>query len=165
MLGILKLKEMLEKANIPFTFTDKTHDSGYPVYKIAILDRENDKCELCDAMYFDGGWHGSYNYKQNKLEVFGAMTKEEYETHEEPIQALTADETFKRFKYCYENNTNTYKEVEVDKDNKEAETIQETNSTPDTTICDTDSLDTENAENENGIDNSDFATDYDDDAE
>lgn len=104
-LEILKLKELLEKANIPFTFTDEMWQ-GYkePTYQIIIYN--NDKIKLCDAIYH----FGSYGYEQNLLEIMGALTEEESED-DSVLGYLTADEVFKRFKFCYEHNTDIYKEV------------------------------------------------------
>lgn len=81
---ILKLKEMLEEANIPFTFTDD---------------------------YF-----GAKKWAESdQLEIMGAMTKEEQE-QDGVLGRLTAEEVFKRFKYCYEHQTSEY----VDDDKKNA---------------------------------------------
>ena len=41
----------------------------------------------------------------------GALTEEEMK-NDDVLGFLTAEEVFKRFKYCYENNTNVYVEVE-----------------------------------------------------
>lgn len=101
-LEILKLKEMLEKANIPFIFNDDFFN-GYkkPSYQIIIFDKDNK--QICDAIYH----FGSYGYEQNKLEIMGALTEEENED-DSVLGYLTAEEVFKRFKYCYEHNTNIY---------------------------------------------------------
>lgn len=105
-LEILKLKQMLEDAKIPFEFTDDFfHGNHKPSYQIVIKNRENPKYNLCDAIYH----FGSYGYNQNLLEIMGALTKEEEEDGS-VLGYLTADEVFKRFKYCYEHNTKNYKE-------------------------------------------------------
>lgn len=104
MLEILKLKEMLEKAKIPFEFNDDFFDGDHkPSYQIIIRNKENPKYALCDVIYH----FGSYGYDQNLLEIMGALTEEEFEDNS-VLGYLTADEVFERFKYCYENNTNTY---------------------------------------------------------
>lgn len=102
MLEILKLKEMLEKAKIPFKFTDDLF-SGYhkPSYKITINDKENQY--LCDAIYH----FGNYGYEKGLLEIMGALTDDERE-NDSVKGYLTAEEVFKRFKYCYEHNTSIY---------------------------------------------------------
>lgn len=103
-LEILKLKEMLEKANIPFTFTDDMY-GGYkkPSYQIVIYNKIDNKTRLCDAIYH----FGSYGYEQGLLEIMGALTEKERDD-DSVLGYLTADEVFKRFKFCYEHNTNIY---------------------------------------------------------
>jgi hypothetical protein len=102
MLEILKLKEMLEKANIPFEYNDDLFN-GYksPSYQIVISTRYNKR--LCDAVYH----FGSYGHEQGLIEIMGALTEEEKE-QDSVLGYLTADEVFKRFKYCYEHNTSIY---------------------------------------------------------
>lgn len=114
---ILKLKEMLEEANIPFTFTDDFFnvkakiDTGtpnvkafyyhqYPAYQIRIGDLA-DVIEHC----------GSYGNEQDLLEIMGGLTEEEME-YGSVLGYLTAEEVFKRFKYCWEHQTSVYKEDE-----------------------------------------------------
>ena len=104
---ILKLKDMLEKANIPFEFTDDLYGvknynmnwfmpDNYPAYQIRIGN-------LCDAVE---DW-SSYDNEQDLLEIMGGLTAEE-QLSDEVLGWLTAEEVFKRFKYCYENNTSIY---------------------------------------------------------
>ena len=102
---IKRLHEMLKEANIPHTFTDDMFKDWimYPSYQIVI---EKDGTRLCDAIYHCG----SYGYWKGLLEIMGGLTKDEREI-DEVLGHLTADEVFKRFKYCYENNTSLYKEV------------------------------------------------------
>lgn len=114
---ILKLKRMLEEANIPFTFTDdfwnvkrleerrkadpyfdELFQNKYPAYQIRLGD-------LADAIQHDG----SYGNRQDLLEIMGGLTAEE-QLSDGVLGWLTAEEVFKRFKYCYENNTSTYEE-------------------------------------------------------
>jgi hypothetical protein len=114
---ILKLKEMLEKANIPFKFTDdffntksihielrqQIQDSikdQYPAYSIQII--KNGKV-LCDAVEHTL----SYGNKEDLLEIMGGLTEEEQE-NDSVLGYLTAKEVFKRFKYCYEHSTSVY---------------------------------------------------------
>lgn len=106
---ILKLKEMLEEANIPFTFTDDyfgvkelikkdySWKPFYPAYQIQLGDFDvvEHKC--------------SFGEEDDLLEIMGAMTKEEQEKCA-VIGHLTAEEVFKRFKYCFEHQTSVYKE-------------------------------------------------------
>ena len=51
----------------------------------------------------------SYGHKDGLLEIMGGLTEEEGDG-ESVLGYLTAEEVFKRFKYCYENNTTIYKE-------------------------------------------------------
>ncbi len=109
---ILKLKKMLEEANIPFTFTDDKYGYkkrglpytrfDYPAYQI----RLNENVDVIQNF-------GSYGSERNLLEIMGALTTEEA-AEESVLGYLTAEEVFKRFKYCYENQTTTYKEIEHD---------------------------------------------------
>lgn len=111
---ILKLKEMLEKANIPFKFTDDLFNTKsihielrqqiqdsikdqYPAYSIQII--KNGKV-LCDAVEHTL----SYGNKEDLLEIMGGLTEEEQE-NDSVLGYLTAKEVFKRFKYCYEHST------------------------------------------------------------
>lgn len=111
---ILRLKEMLDKANIPFTFTDdffevKDDDNFlhrkalYPAYQIRL------ECGVDVIEY-----NGSIGCKKDLLEIMGALTEEESED-DCVLGNLTAEEVFKRFKYCYENNTSVYKDESVAK--------------------------------------------------
>lgn len=102
---IKRLHKMLNEANIPHTFTDDMFENLilYPSYQIVI---EKDGIRLCDAIYH----YGSYGYEEGLLEIMGGLTEEE-RGYDEVLGYLTAEEVFKRFKYCYENNTSLYKEV------------------------------------------------------
>lgn len=109
---ILKLKEMLEEANIPFTFTDDFFDVKeliekdrswkpfYPAYQIQLG-------ELADVIEH----HLSYGNQRDLLEIMGGLTEEEME-YNSVLGYLTAEEVFKRFKYCWEHKTSVYKEDE-----------------------------------------------------
>lgn len=93
---ILRLKEMLKKANIPFEYEDNFFGTGQPAYCIRIGD-------LCDVIEH----YGSYGNENDLLEIMGALTIAEQEDSS-VLGSLTAEEVFKRFKYCYEHNTRTY---------------------------------------------------------
>ena len=114
---ILKLKDMLEKANIPFTFTDdfwgvnklnerektnpyfaELYRNKYHAYQIRLGD-------LADVIQHDG----SYGNEQDLLEIMGGLTEKE-KKEDSVLGYLTAEEVFKRFKYCYEHKTSTYEE-------------------------------------------------------
>lgn len=110
---ILKLKEMLEEANIPFEFTDdffnvkEKIDTGAPIAKVfyshqypAYQIRLGDLADAIEHCY-------SYGEANDQLEIMGAMTKEELE-QDGVLGRLTAEEVFKRFKYCWEHQTSEY---------------------------------------------------------
>lgn len=103
-LEILKLKEMLEKANIPFRIGDDLFGKpAKPSYIITIYN--NYYTILCDAVF----GFSSYGYDKGLLEINGGLTEEENKDNS-VLGWLTADEVFKRFKYCYEHNTSIYVE-------------------------------------------------------
>lgn len=115
---ILKLKKKLEKANIPFEFTDDMFSTKkappairhllkdqYPAYQIII---KKNGVILCDAIQNTL----SYGNKADKLEISGALTAAEL-ANDEVLGYLTAAEVFKRFKYCYINNTRVYEEEQT----------------------------------------------------
>ncbi len=94
---ILKLKKMLDEAKIPYqSFDDNALGIGVPAYQLR-LNHDIDVIEHC----------GSYGNKEDLLEIMGALTREERE-HDIVLGYLTAEEVFKRFKYCYEHNTKVY---------------------------------------------------------
>ena len=100
---IFRLKEMLEEANIPFEWEINNFICSKG-YKIVIYSKDG-TC-LCDCIEN----LGSYGNKEDKLEIMGGLTEEESTTDYSVLGWLTAEEVFKRFKYCYENNTAKYKE-------------------------------------------------------
>lgn len=100
---IFRLKEMLEEANIPFKWDVKNFKPGEG-YQIIIYSKDG-ITRLCDCIEF----FGSYGEEEDKLELMGGLTEEESE-NSSVLGWLTAEEVFKRFKYCYENNTDKYKE-------------------------------------------------------
>lgn len=109
---ILKLKKMLDDARIPYeNFTDDffhtkermknsytINPDSYPAYQLR-LNKDIDVIQH----------YGSYGESQDLLEIMGALTVEEYEG-DSVLGYLTAEEVFKRFKYCYEHGTRFYKE-------------------------------------------------------
>ena len=99
---IFRLKEMLEEANIPFKW-DANNFMGGKGYQIIIYSKD-ETTVLCDCIEN----LGSYGNKEDKLEIMGGLTEEENE-NDSVLGWLTAEEVFKRFKYCYENNTDKYK--------------------------------------------------------
>ena len=115
---ILKLKEMLEEANIPFTFTDdfcnvkEKIDTGAPIAKVfyshqypAYQIRLGDLADAIEHCY-------SIGCLADKLEIMGGLTDEEME-YDSVLGYLTAEEVFKRFKYCWEHQTSAYKGASI----------------------------------------------------
>lgn len=109
---ILKLKRMLEEANIPFTFTDdffgakewvkkdRSWKHFYPAYQIRLGDFADVVEHIC-----------SFGDEDDLLELMGAITEEESEKEGKYVLGyLTAEEVFKRFKYCWKHQTSVYKE-------------------------------------------------------
>ena len=95
---IFKLKELLEKGNIPFEFKNI-----YDGYQVIIRNKNNFK--IADAIEHNF----SYGNEEDLLEIMGGLTEEEEELNS-VLGWLSSEEVFKRFKYCYENNTGVYKE-------------------------------------------------------
>lgn len=96
---IFKLKELLEKGNIPFEFKN-FHDG----YQIIIKNKNNFR--IADAI--ENKY--SYGVEEDLLEIMGGVTEEEEEEFGGVLGWLSSKEVFKRFKYCYENNTKVYKD-------------------------------------------------------
>lgn len=106
--AILKLKQMLDEAGIPYQYFD---DDFFGMKKKGIpsarfnpsyclkLNKDIDVIQHC----------GSYGNEQDLLEIMGALTVEERE-QSSVLGHLTAEEVFKRFQYCYEHNTKVYVE-------------------------------------------------------
>lgn len=89
---ILRLKNMLELAKIPFKF--RVMRDGYQLK----LNSDIDAIEHCNS-------RGSH---RDLLEIKGGLTREELEL-DDVKGYMTANEVFMRFKYCYENSTSLYK--------------------------------------------------------
>lgn len=96
---IFKLKELLEKGNIPFEFKN-FHDG----YQIIIKNKNNFR--IADAI--ENKY--SYGVEEDLLEIMGGVTEEEEEEFGGVLGWLSSEKVFKRFKYCYENNTKVYKD-------------------------------------------------------
>lgn len=94
---ILKLKEMLKEANIPFLFIEP-----YCRYQYPAQIRLGNLADVIEHRY-------SYGNGQDLLEIAGALTEKERE-RDSVLGGLTAEEVFKRFKYCWEHQTSVYKE-------------------------------------------------------
>lgn len=98
-----KLAKMLKDAGIPHSNRHFELGNGRQI----ILFDSNGK-KIADAVCH----YISYGGRQSGLlEILGALTEEEIED-DSVLGWLTAEEVFKRFKYCYEHNTRVYVEVE-----------------------------------------------------
>lgn len=102
---IFILKKMLEKENIPFIF--RNHNL-FSTYQILIRNREDEEEILLDVIDCYG-----FDCNNNSLEILGGMTLKEF-GRDNVLNNLTAEEVFKRIKYCYENNTFIYVKEEED---------------------------------------------------
>ena len=109
--AILRLKQMIDEAKIPYiSFTDDYFrakelygdKATYPLYPAYCLRLTNDIDVIENNL--------SLGNVENLLEIKGALTEDE-QRRGEFCGFLTAEEVFKRFKYCYEHNTNIYRLV------------------------------------------------------
>ena len=90
---ILKLKDMLEKAGIPFIF--KEHNDFRNGYQILYpADGEKNRCSVIEHEF-------SYGNKQDLLEIMGLLTDEE-SRDDSVAGSLSADNVFERIKTDYE---------------------------------------------------------------
>lgn len=81
---IFKLKDMLEKAKIPFNFSEL--HGGYHI----VYPADGGKC-ICSVIEHDG----SYGREKDLLEIQGLMTKEELEETQDTVFGyLTAENVF-----------------------------------------------------------------------
>lgn len=94
---ILKLKEMLENANIPFKFkvlTEINHE-GYQI--LYPTDGENRVCSVIEHTF-------SYGNDVDRLEIMGLLTSEELK-YDDVVGFLSAEDVFKRIKNHFITNT------------------------------------------------------------
>lgn len=110
----LRLKELLEQTSIPFEFIEDIYGGNYrffderdwrskPSYHINVYKKDGKKlCELHQYV-------GTFEYRENFVLLFGCLTESELPTFRS-CRDVSADEAFKRIKYCYENNTDIYKD-------------------------------------------------------
>lgn len=97
---IFKLKEMLEKANIPFVWKEhKDNRNGYQIlYPVGGVQNI---CSVIEHSF-------SYGNRQDLLEIQGLMTKEEEEkTHDTVLGYLSAENVFERIKNHYQKQNST----------------------------------------------------------
>lgn len=89
---IFKLKDMLEKAKIPFDFSEL--HGGYHI----VYPEFGDKC-ICSVIEHDF----SYGREKDLLEIKGLLTELEEETLEDDVLGyLTAENVFQRIKKHWE---------------------------------------------------------------
>lgn len=104
---IFRLKEMLERENIPFEF-EKDEEYKEYIIRIPINEsiRKQDNKEPLMIVY--QGEH-TYGGSKNLLEICGGTTLEERkEQGEEYLGYLTAENVLERIRYCYLNQTSKY---------------------------------------------------------
>lgn len=101
---IFKLKVMLDNANIPYEFLDRSyinydkHELQYPFYQIIVYDK-GDYEEPSRLISVIQG-HGTYGEQADLLEISGCLTIEEEQ--EDSVRGyLTANEVFERIKTNY----------------------------------------------------------------
>lgn len=87
---IFRLKEMLEKAEIPFSFNDV-----FDGYQIIYPDTEIQECVM-DAIERKG----SYGSQNDKIEIMGLLTEEESQD-DDVVGWLTAENVFERIEKHY----------------------------------------------------------------
>jgi hypothetical protein len=94
---IFKLKEMLEKAEIPFEFREMTMQNGYQIGYPCL--KEKDRICSCVEHSF------SYGNEEDKLEIMGLLTDVEQAEDvgdEYSVKGyLTAEEVYKRIYIHY----------------------------------------------------------------
>ena len=94
---IFKLKDMLEKAEIPFEWKEhKDYRNGYQIlYPVGGV---YNVCSVIEHSF-------SYGNEKDLLEIRGLMTDEEIkEEHDSVLGFLTAENVFKRIEKHYEEN-------------------------------------------------------------
>lgn len=95
--SMLKLQKMLKKANVPHEFREV-----YDGFQIRVFLKNE---EILSAVQHNF----SYGNEQDLIEIMGGLTEEESK-YDSVLGHLTAEEVFKRFEYCWENNTGIYNE-------------------------------------------------------
>ena len=94
---IFRLKDMLEKAKIPFTFK-KLYD-GYQICYPNEDEKQSDFEKGCSVIEH----YGSYGHNQDLLEIMGLLTPEESE-HDSVVGGLSAENVFIRIRDDYFKN-------------------------------------------------------------
>ena len=96
---IFKLKDMLEKAEIPFVWKEhKDYRNGYQIlYPVGGVQNI---CSVIEHTF-------SYGNEEDLLKIQGLMTKKEEEEHHDSVLGyLTADNVYKRIKKHYKEKKN-----------------------------------------------------------
>lgn len=97
---IFKLKGMLERAEIPFEFSDRSYDGcGGREYFYQIRYPKAEINAICSVIQC--GF--SYGGNEDKLEIMGLLTDEERE-RDSVAGWLTAEDVFERIKNHYKSN-------------------------------------------------------------
>ena len=92
---IFRLKEMLEKAEIPFEFRNLF--DGFQICYPRNNKSEDDFVRECSVIEHEG----SYGHSQDLLEIMGLLTEEESK-YDEVVGYLSAENVFERIKNNYE---------------------------------------------------------------
>lgn len=96
---IFKLKVMLDNANIPYEFLDRSwvllNKIEHPSYQI-IVYKQNSEDRLISVV--EG--YGTYGEQEDLLEIMGCLTEKE-EQEDRVLGHLSADEIFERIKKNY----------------------------------------------------------------
>jgi hypothetical protein len=107
---IFRLKEMLEQAEIPFVYTDRSFPFTTPLcdgttkfahYHIEYPEGMPTDKRVCSVIQ----GYGSYGGQANLLEIMGLLTPKE-EQENSVCGFLTAEEVFERIKHHYETEYN-----------------------------------------------------------
>lgn len=96
---IFRLKEMLEKAEIPFEFGE-LYD-GYQICYPKNDEPEKEDLRVCSVVEH----LGSYGHTNDKLEIMGLLTDEESQ-YDEVVGYLSAENVFERIWKHYKNLIN-----------------------------------------------------------
>ena len=101
---IFKLKVMLDNANIPYEFLDRSlvdeYNLKYPFYQIVIYEPNQKNIEEPIRLISVIQGHGTYGNEEDLLEIQGCMTPKEL-NYGSVLGCLTAKEVFKRIKKHY----------------------------------------------------------------
>lgn len=102
---IFKLKVMLDKANIPYEFLDRSfidyenHKLKYPSYQLIVYEPNGERTRLISVIQ----GYGTFGQEKDLLEIMGCLTAKE-EKEDSVRGYLTAQEVFKRIKKNYKED-------------------------------------------------------------